>query len=226
MNCSELQSLLHRRLNNFDLVFRGKSKQSMNRHLFMGEIMKVFKLLLLITCATVIAFGQSKISQQVATDSPPFKLEITASRQVANSMLLDFVNSAGQTVEVNDVVELAIRKTNISDYQIDRTTHVGSVYGYRIEVLDSNGNLVGPGKLSDAYHLKGNKPPHLSNVLQPGECVIDTYPLSVLFDMSKPGIYAVQVSAYIMNDAELPVVKSNIIKITVVPPDPPAEEPK
>jgi len=127
---------------------------------------------------------------------------------------------------LRDFVEIAIRKTNISDYEIDKTTHLSTTYGYLIEVLDGTGNLISHRKPSDSYLLKHSKPGHLigtkDNVLQPGEYVIDFYHLSDLFDMSIPGTYTVQVSAYIMNDVESPVVKSNTITITVLPADNPS----
>jgi hypothetical protein len=62
--------------------------------------------------------------------------------------------------------------------------------------------------------------------MQPGENKIDFIPLGNELDMSKPGTYTIQASAHVFDDPKSDVVKSNIITITVVPLDPPADEPK
>lgn len=63
-------------------------------------------------------------------------------------------------------------------------------------------------------------------VLEPGETSLVSAPLGDWFDLSRPGKYTVQVSEHVSNDPASEVIKSNIIKITVLPSDPKADVPK
>ncbi|MFY9853394.1 MAG: hypothetical protein WAK26_05900, partial [Terracidiphilus sp.] len=119
-------------------------------------------------------------------------------------------------------------------HEITKTSHSSGTHGYhtgyQFDVRDSNGNIVGPRHPNDPRMIGGGKGGMLlgdkGNVLKPGESSVDFISLGTVLDMSAPGTYTVQASAHVTNDPNSDVVKSNIITITVVPPDPPADEPK
>jgi len=105
--------------------------------------------------------------------------------------------------------------------------------GYMFDVRDGNGNLVEYRKrkdLTDGMTMFSGGENRMAGtkdmVLQPGESKINFEPLSNSYEMDKPGTYTIQVSEHISNDPASDVVKSNIITITVVPRDPPADESK
>lgn len=174
---------------------------------------------------SLTAFSQSELSKQTEAVNPPFKLEITANLDKEHSYLWDFVNCTETTVKAGSIIVVAVRKTNISDHEILKNTHADRFY-----VRDSNGNLVGPRHSNEPKMIGSGKGGHLlgtkDNVLQPGENTIDRDHISDGFDIGQPGTYTVQILSHVANDPNSDVVKSNIITITVVPPDPPADEPK
>jgi hypothetical protein len=163
-------------------------------------------------------FGQSDLSKQ--TDAVNTTFTLTLSYNQTNPGI-EFTGV--QTVKPGSWVSFRIRKTNISDHEIVKTSHTGDGYGYDFEVRDSNGNLVGPRHPNEVRMIGGDKGGILlcakCNVLQPGESKIDFVPLASWFDMSKPGTYAIQASAHISDDPKSSVVKSNIVTVTVQEPD-------
>ncbi len=192
--------------------------------------MKIIYVLLLLIGTSIAASGQSELSKQTEIVNPPFKLEITANLNKEHSEVWDFVNCAETNVRDGSIVVVAIRKTNISDHEITKLTHAGPHSNYYIDVRDSSGNLVGLRKPNQVMlkgsdrggHLVGRK----DNMLQPGESMIDHDLVGKWLSMSAPGNYTIQVLAHISNDPKSNVVKSNIIKITVLPSDPKADAPK
>jgi hypothetical protein len=190
----------------------------------MGGVMKIVYSLLLLVGVSITASCQTDYFKQNVAVNPPFKLEITANLDKEHSYLWDFVNSAETTVKAGSIIVVAIRKTNISEQEINKSTHVGIRYGFAYEVRDSGGNLVSlrhPNEIKmvgdgRGGHIIGTK----DNILQPGESKIDLGHVSDVYDMSKPGRYTIQVCEHIFDDANSDVVKSNIITITVVAPEP------
>ncbi len=179
--------------------------------------------------ASLTVAGQSEFPKQTEAVNPPFKLEITANLDKEHSNVWDFVNSAETTVKAGSMVVVAIRKTNISDHEISKSTCTGTHSSYYIDVHDSNGNLVGLRKPNEVMMIGDGHGGHLSgtkdNVLQPGESMIDRDLVGRWLDMSPPGTYTIQVSAHVTNDPKSDVVKSNIITVTVLP-KPEDAEPK
>lgn len=104
----------------------------------------------LMLCASLTAVGQSEFSTQSVAAKPPFKLEITANLDNGHSDVWDFANSAQTFVTAGSIIVVAVRKTNISDHEIDKASCVGDASGYRCgglyEVRDSRGNLIEPRK--------------------------------------------------------------------------------
>jgi hypothetical protein len=187
---------------------------------FIGETMKIVYAFLLLG-ASLAASGQSKFSKQTVAANPPFKLEITANLDKEHSNVWDFLNCAETNVRDGSIVAVAIRKTNISDHEMSKSTHAGAHSSYYIDLRDSNGNLVGPRKPNEVK-LQGDDRGALASgtkdmMLQPGESMIDRDLVGRWFSMSAPGTYTIQVSSHVTNDPKSDVVKSNIITVTVLP---------
>jgi hypothetical protein len=63
--------------------------------------------------------------------------------------------------------------------------------------------------------------------VETGESYEESVPIDGVCNLANPGTYTVQISRSFRNeDGREEVVKSNTIIITVLPPDPPTEEPK
>ena len=184
--------------------------------------MKIIYALLLLVGASITVSGRSEFSKQTVAADPPFKLEITANPDKEHSNVWDFANSAQTVGKAGSMIAVAIRKTNISDHEIDKRTHTDEFCCYYYDVRDSRGNLVDlkkfdPQLIGDGRggHLIGTQ----DNLLQPGESMIDRDRVSDGYDMSQPGSYTIQVSGHITDDPRSDVVKSNIITVTVLPAD-------
>jgi len=178
----------------------------------------------LILCALLSASGQSAITQASVANNPPFKLEITANLDKLHSNRWEFENKAQTTVEAGSSIVVAVRKTNISDHEIDKGSCVseatGDHCGGHYDVRDSHGERVEPNKpamslIGDGRggHLIGTK----DNLLQSGESNISRDNVSQAFDLSKPGTYTIQLSQHVARGSESDVVRSNIITVTVLP---------
>jgi len=185
--------------------------------------MKIIYALLLLAGASIAASGQSEFSKQTEAVNPPFKLTIAAYQSN-----FDEENTNDQVMKGG--FGFRIRKTNISDREIIKMSHGGGSYGYYFEVRDSSGNLVGPRKPNEVKLQGDDRGAAASGtkdmMLQPGESKVDFLPLSTWFDMNAPGTYTIQALAHLTDDPKSDVVKSNIITITLLPPDPPADAPK
>ncbi len=186
--------------------------------------MRIFYAFLMLAGTFATAFSQSAALKETGDSKPPFTLTISANP--TNPALED---AADQAVKSGSPVMLRIRKTNISDREIVKWPKTGGPFGDSFEVRDSSGNLAELRKSNEVatktggeVRIRGTK----DMVLQPGESKIDYAQVSDWYDMSQPGTYTIQVSAHITNDPKSDVVKSNIITVAVLPPDPPAAEPK
>jgi hypothetical protein len=176
---------------------------------------------------TLVA-GQSAVSQQAEGVKPPFTLTISYNQQNPN-----IENAGAQIVESGRWVAFRVRKTNITDHEIIKLSDAPGASGYMYDVRDGGGNPVEFKKHKDLIDGKmmtsgGENRIAGTNdmVLQPGESKINFEPLSSHYEMDKPGTYTIQVSEHISNDPASEVVKSNILTITVVAPEPPAGEAK
>ncbi|HUN84260.1 MAG TPA: hypothetical protein VMU48_07765 [Terracidiphilus sp.] len=171
--------------------------------------------------ASLTAFGQSDLSKQTVAANPSFALTISCNPTNPNDEY-----TPEHVVVSADGMTLRIRKTNITDHTIMKRSHAGRAYGYDIDVRNSNGNLVGPRHPNEMMLRGGGKGGFRMSakdmVLQPGESVINFVSLAG-FNMGQPGDYTIQASAHISDDPKSPVVKSNIITVTVLPKAPDAE---
>jgi hypothetical protein len=172
--------------------------------------MRIIAMLLLIS-ASVTAFSQSTDSEQTEHANQQFKLVISADASG---------HSFEQVVKNSSSITIRIRKTNITNHEINKRNEPEIIY----DIRDSDGNKPEPNK---GYHYQGHNVAMLIGtkdmVLQPGEIREDDADIGSWVDMSKPGTYTIQVSEHVSDDPNSDVVKSNIIKITVLAPDPPAE---
>lgn len=185
--------------------------------------MRIVYALFLLAGASIAASGQSEFSKQTVAVNPPFTLTVAAYQSNFNEE-----NTNDQVIKGG--FWLRIRKTNISDDEIIKRSHAGGSYGYYFEVRDSTGSLVGPRKPNEVK-LKGDDRGAAASgtkdmMLQPGESKVDFLPLYSWFNMSAPGTYTIQALAHLTDDPASDVVKSNVLTITLVAPDPPAEEAK
>ncbi len=181
----------------------------------------VFAILMIGTSLTV--FSQADLSKQTVASHPPFTLTISCNQQNP-----DVENTTDHVVVSGVAMSVRVRKTNITDHEIMKRSHAGHYYGYDFEVRDSSGNLVGPRHPNELMLKGGDKGGIVSgvnDVLRPGESYIDFFPVASRFNMTKPGVYTIQVSAHVSDDPKSDVVKSNILTVTVEP-EPEHPEPR
>lgn len=178
--------------------------------------MKLTLALLLLTTACLIASSQSVDSAPPTEPKAQFTLEISANPDSTHAFRWDFANSARTTIKAGSPIALSVRKTNISDHEIDKWSSLGQ----STEVRDENGNLIKPRELDKNRPiisggegmLRGTK----DAVLQPHDSKTRSGLLSEGFDLSQPGTYTVQISEHISNEPTSPVINSNVITITVL----------
>lgn len=170
---------------------------------------------------SIICVG-SAFSQQANGAKPPFTLEITANVEKGHSERWDFVNTSQSSVKAGSTIVVRIRKTNCSDHELSKSPADGGPQPWLFTVRDSQGTILkstapraphgwiiggGPGL------LRGTK----DMFLQPEEAITDSVPITNGYDMSKPGTYTIQAIQHTSNDPASPLVRSNIIRIRVLP---------
>jgi hypothetical protein len=181
--------------------------------------MKIIIASLLLAAASVVAPGQTVVSGQAEGVKPPFTLTISYNRTDP-----DLETTTAQVVKAGSWVAFRIRKTNISDQEIPVRPQ-GCLLQY--DVRDSSGNPVAHKKSKDMQgSVRGVRPAGQPEMLQPGESKILFEAVSSWYEIDEPGTYVIQVSECISNNPESDVVKSKLLTITVVPSDPPTDEPK
>lgn len=180
--------------------------------------MRIPVILAVFMVASYTATIPSTLPQQQGGAPAPFTLEITASIEGTHYGHWDFANAARTVVTSDPMVEVAIRKIDTSGAPIIRRPQYDGWYGYTFEVRDENGNLLPP------------KPPNLSNgaiavqghnrrgapEMQPGEADVVATNIGMYYDLSKPGVYLIQVSQHVSNDPNSRVVKSNVLNVQVL----------
>lgn len=145
--------------------------------------------------------------------------------QDANSPYLITISADKPTVAAGSNVFIKVKLTNISNEVVDCSTYDldgGTDRYYQFDVRDENGTPVKKRDLS-LFHdgsWRGKCD------LEPGKSLESEKLVSWLHDFSKPGKYLIQISRRFSGDPNPQYAKSNTIIITVLPPNPPAEEPK
>ena len=132
---------------------------------------------------------------------PPFMLTISADPPVVK---------AGRNVVV------AVTMTNTSKHKIEcahpynRKLDMDILDNY--DIRDGRGNLVVENTTTPGF--AGSFPP--ARVLKPGESQhIGDDVLNILYNLSRPGVYTIQMSRAISNNPKDGAVKSNTITVTV-----------
>jgi hypothetical protein len=145
--------------------------------------------------------------------------------QVAKSPYSITISTDKPTVAAGSNVFIKVKLTNISNEVVDCSTYDlagGTDRYYQFDVRDENGAPVKKRDLS-LYHdgsWRGKCD------LEPGKSMESEKLVSWLHDFSKPGKYLIQISRRFSDDPNPQYAKSNTITITVLPPDPPADEQK
>lgn len=150
-------------------------------------------------CCFLLSFGLF-ICQQ--SDNLPFKIAINAESPI---------------VVAEDDVLIKVSLTNTSNQDVNE----GVMYmdgialdtTFRFEVRDEHGDLV-PKRIYPHEELRTGKV--IFRTIARGETFTQKQPVSVLYDMRKPGKYTIQVFRRISDNPE-DDIKSNIIVITVTP---------
>jgi hypothetical protein len=159
--------------------------------------------------------GQWSASAQTGENAAPFTLTISV-----NSPDFSQDDAGDKMIHIGSAVSVRIRKTNLSDHEIQKTGPDNQAFGYIFDLRDSNGVPVLPHKRRSPW-IRGGGPSATAGtketVLQPGESKVDFAPLSDWYDLSKPGTYTLQISQRISGEASSAVIQSNKITITLAP---------
>jgi hypothetical protein len=142
------------------------------------------------------------------TTQQPFTISISADKQE--------VKSGGD-------VYLHVTMTNTSDHDIECTRNWSNALdrNYRYDVIDEFGQHLP--KILRSHHDDFNISPC---IVKPGETSLPSGGLiSVLYDFSRPGKYTVQASRRFLDTSD-ELVKSNVVTVTVLAPEPEADTPK
>ncbi len=116
------------------------------------------------------------------------------------------------------VIEIVLTNTSADDIN-GGSAYDGSIdAAYSYEVWDQYGNPA-PRKSTSGPPYR---PAMMMRTLKPGESATENSNVARWVDFSQPGKYTIQVSRLINGNIGDPVVKSNIIAITVLPADGPA----
>ncbi len=185
----------------------------------MRRVMKTIFASLLLAGASAMASGQTMASEQAEGVKMPFTLTISHNR--TNPTV---ETTAAQVVKDGSWVAFRIRKTNTSDQEIPVRPH-GCLLQY--DVRDSSGNPVAHKKSNGVQgSIRGMRPADQPEMLQPGESKVIFDTVSSWYEIDEPGTYTFQVSEHVSDDPNSAVVKSNILEITVLPPDTPTKKPQ
>jgi hypothetical protein len=129
------------------------------------------------------------------------------------------ISSESKSFKTGSAVEIKLSLTNNSDGDIDASANISDLTGvdpnFLFDVRDAAGNLVSKRvykhpELATAHAM-------LNRLIKPGRSLEEKPDLNRLYDMSRPGEYDVQASRRASENENDGVVKSNRIRITVIP---------
>jgi hypothetical protein len=174
----------------------------------MMKLMKTLAFALLAPVVIMCAFAA-----QTNPDTPKFSLTITTDNS---------------EVALGTDINIGIKITNISEEPLNFIFgNRGNVaIGYQYDVRDEQGAVVAKRAVRQdpVFHLPSKLPGStLRGVIQPGKSIGEATTISDVYQFDRPGTYTIQVSR---KEPGMPLVKSNIITITVVgsQPPPPAQQ--
>jgi hypothetical protein len=160
-------------------------------------------------------------AQQSPAQSPsrPFTLEITPNRQPGKSFLWDFKQASAIVVRAGAIVEVAVRKRNISDHEIPKILTTSEPFTWIVR--NARGDTIPPRTaVSRDGWIRSGGPSFRRGTkdlyLEPSESFLIVGRMSG-YDMSLPGTYTVQVAQHVSERQNSPVIQSNIVTVTVLP---------
>lgn len=136
----------------------------------------------------------------------------------------DLTVASGQPIHIHVVLQ----NTSDREFTVFRSTGGGSgEQYYSISVTGPDGNPAalteyGATVQKNVGVVSGSK---IMKTVAPGEDVDEYVTIGRIFDMTATGMYVVQASRASPLDPAI-ILKSNAINIAVLPPNPPADEPK
>jgi hypothetical protein len=165
---------------------------------------------LLYCVLTGLCFGASPALAQGPRQ--PFTARISAERPAVS------VGPDRYIVKEGPEVFVTVHMTNTSGTNLafgyDHDSRTGICFGHRYEVRGSDGLPVPKRTIKHPEIFTGHGWPPC--ILKPGESMdIEGDHLSLLYDLSGPGAYAVQLSRALNDDPKNVSVKSNTITLTV-----------
>lgn len=162
---------------------------------------------------SVSAFCQSDISRQTIASNPPFKLVIGFAANPMEEL------SEDQVFELGTGASVHVWKKNISNRDVIKRSHAGKIYGFDLDIRDSNGNLLNlqPSRTRIVSSDKGMEIVGDKNLLKPDEGYITMISLRDIIDTIDPGVYTIQISGHVSDDPNSEVVKSNIVTVRIAP---------
>jgi len=177
--------------------------------------MKFVSAFTVLFAAVLVCWGRPLAPGQTENAERPFSLTISVNPP---EPLQD--DTSDKSIHPGSGLTVRIRKTNITDHEIPKVGPDNGPFGYIFDARDGDGNPAPPHKSTGAWPTSGGSAPVLGTkdmVLQPGESKIDFATPSEWYDLSKPGIYTVQVSQHVAGDPTSAIVKSNKVTVTVAP---------
>jgi hypothetical protein len=153
-------------------------------------------------CFAILAASGSGAAQSAKkgkSEAPPFSFAISAAHEVVG---------LGAPIPV----VVTFKNTSSHDIGIERAP---VEFNFKIDVHDSGGNrpsLADGSKVPiEGIETRGGS--HFSILVAPGEAVKIDFEIDKVYDLSKPGVYKIQLSR--MDEATKSEAKSNIIAVTV-----------
>jgi len=151
-------------------------------------VVKILSLLLLVASFVISTFAKAA--------TPLFTIAISPE----NSQVM-----AGFPLRVKTLL------TNTSNHPMNVSHELGELdLAYRYEVRDSGGRLLGQKKVETP--AQGSV---VVIMLKPGESSAGLTDLSAGFDLTRPGVYSVQMRKPVSTDPNAEVIESNIVMVTV-----------
>lgn len=139
------------------------------------------------------------------------------------------ISTTREEVRVGEEVRIHVVLANVSEQVISVLRSPNQEQAeehYIVRVYDKSGKDATETKYGHAaksYRFGGSE---IVKPLAPGETMAEDTILSKQFNLATPGEYQIQLSRPVSEDPKDGIVQSNKLTITVLPPDPPADEQK
>jgi hypothetical protein len=164
-------------------------------------------------CCLLSAICIAQGPASAVTSKPPFVLSISAEASPARTGTDSYIVKAGSEIYIK--VHLTNTSTHDLELGYDADSRAGVCFGHQYDVRDSKGNPVQKRTISHPeIGSTGHGWPARS--LKPSESIdICDDRISGLYDLSRPGEYAIQLFRAVSDNLKDAVVKSNAITVKV-----------